>query len=485
MIKNLKNKFFADIHMHPIMKSFNSGHPKPKYNPWEFFEHERPTTTGGRFVSRNSPDMEKCTQANFYKLMDGQVRVLFNSFYPFERGFFNIRNLPKLATGRKAKSEMMAVGSGIGMDRAAYLARHVDYWEELNDEYAYLMKHQGKSPNGKFEYAVVSNYTQLQDVLKKENSLAVIPTIEGCHALFDSKMLSGKLKHKEMKERLLKNIMKLKEWEHPPFFVTLMHHFYNGLGGHAKSLKAQIGNNVLNQNKRLEKGIEGLGIKALKELLSNRNGKRIHIDTKHMSLKTRKEYYRWIMAYNYLDKTDIIPVICSHGGVNGFKTMQGSLRKNDTEPKRKRSYFNNWAINMSDEELGIIHESKGLFGLIIDKGIISGGKFMNKIGRIKDEIKIKEEYCRLIWDNILQGVRSINKKTAWDIFSLGTDYDGAINHIPPYDGADRLPDLYMDLYRFMDKYSYMNNLWFGYKPEEILDKIFYKNVMDFCERNFV
>ncbi|MEZ4929420.1 MAG: hypothetical protein R2777_05355 [Chitinophagales bacterium] len=57
-----------------------------------------------------------------------------------------------------------------------------------------------------------------------------------------------------------------------PFFMNLMHHFYNYLGGHGTTMYGVTGS-VLNQNRGLEKGLEGLGLRVMKEMLSNKNGK--------------------------------------------------------------------------------------------------------------------------------------------------------------------------------------------------------------------
>lgn len=478
-------KYYADLHLHPTLKSSNWGRTESPKNPWETFEHLKPTTNSSRFVNANTRDLAKYSQSNFYKLMEGKVKVAFVSLYPLERGFFEIRNVPKFLTSQKAQVEMIAITSGIGPKRAERFFEKTDYYKELNEEYKYIKNHEGASPCGKYTYKVVNNFAELQESLKKENELALVITTEGCHSLFDEDMLSGKLDKNELKNRVTKHIEEIKQWENPPLFINPMHHFYNQLGGHARSFKVSVGATLLNQRKGLEAGLEGLGIKVLKELLSPRNGKRIHIDTKHMSLKARKEYYNWIRSYNYLSKHDQIPVICSHGGVNGFKTMSGSLKTPDSDAKNNKSYFFNWGINLSDEELGIIHETKGLMGLIIDKGKLGGGVFLKKAEKERDMKKLKEMYMKLIWDNLFHAVKAIGSKSAWDIFSLGTDFDGAINHVYFYDDATKLPTLYGDLYEYLDRTKYEKNLWHGYRPDELLNKLFSQNATDFLERNFI
>lgn len=477
--------YFADIHLHPTLKSSNWGKTESPKNPWETFEHIHPTTTSSRFVNANTKDLAKFTQSNFYKLMEGKVKIAFVSLYPLERGFFDIRNVPRLLTSQKAQVEMISITSGIGPKRVERFFSKTDYYKELKEEYKYIKLHEGASPCGKYTYKVVNNFSELQASLKKENEIALVLTIEGMHALHDEEMYAGKLEAKELKARLTKNILSIKKWENPPLFVNPMHHFYNQLGGHAKSFNGTVGGTLLNQRRGLEAGLEGAGIKVLKELLSAQNGKRINIDTKHMSVKARKEYYNWIRSFNYLSKSDNIPVICSHGGVNGFKTMSGSLTKPDSDAKNNNSYFFNWGINLSDEELKIIHETKGVMGLIIDKGKLGGGAFLKKANKEKNMKTLKEIYMKLIWDNLFHAVKAVGTKSAWDIFTLGTDFDGAINHVHFYDDATKLPTLYGDLYEYLDRTKYEKALWHGYKPDELLNKLFSQNATDFLERNFV
>lgn len=479
-----KTPYYADLHLHPSIKSFNWNAKDGKKNPWEDFDHIEPKTRAGRFGWQNTPTLAKYTQTNFYKLIKGKVRIAFVSLYPFERGFLNMRNVPRLITSKKAVIEMTAIASGMGYHKVEQLNEKVNYYREFKGEYKYLKDHQGPSPCGKYSYKIVNNYAELQASLKKKNELAVIITCEGAHAFFDSKMWEGTMNKRELKVALSKHIQEVKEWEHPPLFMNLMHHFYNKLGGHAKSLDGFV-INLLNQRKGLETGLEGLGLRVMKEMLSNSNGKRILIDTKHMSVKARIEYYRWIRSNNYINKNSSIPVICSHTGVSGFKTLQGSKIKPDSPAKKRKSYFFNWGINLSDEEINIIHDSGGIAGLIIDKGKLGGTAFLNKADKTKDDEKRKELYMKLIWDNLFQVIRATNSKSGWDVFTLGTDYDGAINHVEFYDDATKLPNLYKDMYEYLDRTKYEKKLWHGYKPEELLDKLFRSNAMDFLEKNFV
>ena len=166
----LNTPYFADIHLHPIMKSSNWTKEDGEKNPWETFNHITPETSSARWGSIASKDMSKFSQANFYKLIEGKVRIACISLYPIERGFVDIRNLPQFITSVKAKNELFAIGSGIGYKRAEKLASNCDYFEELLAEYNYLKKHEGLSPCGKYSYKLVCNFEDLQKSLAKKKS---------------------------------------------------------------------------------------------------------------------------------------------------------------------------------------------------------------------------------------------------------------------------------------------------------------------------
>jgi len=92
----------------------------------------------------------------------------------------------------------------------------------------------------------------------------------------------------------LNNLKILKQWQHVPYFVTVAHHFYNHLCGHAKSLYDIVGS-VSDQSEGMGTGFTELGKKVLREVLSSTNGKRIYIDIKHMSASQKR---RWMRLHN-------------------------------------------------------------------------------------------------------------------------------------------------------------------------------------------
>jgi len=478
-----EEEFTVDLHCHPNLKAFNSGHPEPVRNLWENIRHK---IDGGfaKTIGNNSKQILKESQSHLEALVNGNVRVFNISLYPVERGFLHLRKIPKLLLGKKRINIMHEVITGYDGVRIAHLKTHSNYFPELEAEYRYVFNAQGKSPDGKSRFMLANNYHELEQALKSHNILAGILSIEGAHALGVGCSESEKLSNDELKGLLTQNIQTIKNWETPPFSINLAHHFWNQLCGHARSFKPPI-NNLINQNKGKNKGINDLGWHVIRELLSNKNGKRILIDVKHMSAAARKEYYQFVGHHNKSYPADTIPVICSHTGVNGFATLDHSMKQPDASVKSRNHRFHRWTINLCDEDICAIHQSNGIIGLMVDKGVIGSTRTVRQLATVKDEKQQRQQYCRLFWDNAFQIVAAVDNKSGWDVIALGTDFDGTITHMDPYESAAKMPLLRADLIGYLEDSRLHEEYWYSYTPVQLVQKIMCGNAMQFYKRFFV
>jgi microsomal dipeptidase-like Zn-dependent dipeptidase len=477
-------EFFVDIHCHPTMRAFHTTPNGLKKNIWECTKNDVIDTVLGRWAWNQSKEVSKFSQSNFYNCINGKTRVVFDSLYPMERGFINFNKIPELLMGEKAIETLAVTASGVSIEQFKNYKKSHDYFTELNEQYHFLIDNQGPSPCGKYNYKIVNNYSELEESLKKsETTVNVIVTIEGAHVLGCGTKTSEKIPLEELKQILKNNINTIKQWKHPPFFITFAHHFWNQLCGHATTLPAPT-NIACNQTKGLDTAFTELGSFVLEQLLSTKNGKRILIDTRHMSVESRRHYINYVSNFNKLNPDARIPLISSHSAVNGFQTMTHSSEVKDSKKKKKTTSFCAWSLNISAEEAIAIHESGGISGIILDKGRHSGINLLKSIDKIKNKDEKKEFFLKLICDNIFFFISSINKKSAWDVITLGTDFDGVISHFDHYNEMSSLPELKQDLINFLKKNNYKSELWFNYSPEELMDKIFTQNAMNFLKRNF-
>ncbi|MBK9330709.1 MAG: membrane dipeptidase [Sphingobacteriales bacterium] len=475
--------FTIDIHCHPNLKSFNSGHPEPAANMWDSIQHKIDGKVA-QSISELVTHIHMESQCNLDAMAAGNVRVFQLSLYPTERGFLHLRNIPKILVGKRRINIAQEVITGYAASSIAFQKKQYNYFEDLLAEYEYVKNQQGKSPDGKSEFVLVNNYKELEQALKMENTLIGIVTIEGAHVLGTGAPTTDQIPKDALIKQMTENIRTIKNWEYPPFVINLAHHFWNHLCGHATSFKRPI-NGLVNQNKGKNKGITEAGWHVIRELLSANNGKRILIDTKHMSVAARKEYYAFIGNHNYLNPKHKIPVISSHACASGFKTLDSSIRQNDIMVKARKARLYKWSINISDEEARIIHDSEGLIGLMMDKGNLGGLDLIKAIGEIPDAEKKRREFAQLFLDNAFQLVKAVGKKSGWDMIAIRTDFDGTITHIDPYESASKMPLLLHDLLDYLEKNKYQKELWYGYTPVQIIEKVFYKNAMDFYKKFFV
>lgn len=479
----MAREFFVDIHAHPTLRAYNSTVSQGTRNLWEKTHNPSFDNKLGRWARMKSHGIAHHSQANLYNFAEGNVRVVFDALYPFEKGFLNLRKLPKAMLGKENADILFQTVTGYDMNQIRALRKHKDYFQELLGQYGFLSKGQGQSPDGKFSYQLAGNWGDVEAIVGSDpNKIAVVVTIEGAHAL-NCGIPKRKGKPGACEKELLDNIGTIKSWKAAPFFINLAHHFYNELSGHTRSLKPGM-YQAFNQKKGLNEGITPLGWKVLHELLAKDNGRRVLIDVKHMSLKARKEYYQMIHSHNRISHHDRIPIVCSHTGVSAYSTIRASGRRKDKPRKMRQTPFHNWAINLSDEEIRHIADSGGLMGLMVDKGLLGSQQRLVEIKGFEDARQRKDALLELVAQNIFRAVHAVGDSRGWDLIALGTDYDGMITHLDMYPEAACLPDLKSDLVDYLKRTRYCQDLWHGLEPEEMVQKLMQTNALRFLEHHF-
>ena len=105
---------------------------------------------------------------------------------------------------------------------------------------------------------------------------------------------------------------------------------------------------------------------------------------------------------------------------------------------------------------------------------------------------------KVLFANLFEMVKAVGSKAGWDILSIGSDYDGLINHLDFYPTSGEMPVLRNDMLKFLKKpveisqpgFNYtlsladIKMLMFDLTPETIIEKIFARNTMEFLKRNF-
>ena len=498
--------YFADIHCHPTLFPFLLD----KGTVWV-----------------ENKNMLSPSQADFIKLARGNVRLVFVSLYPVEQGFLD---LEALEMHRGDVTDFLAnllLEIPEGKVNEIQSAEH-DYFFDLMKEYRLLCDHAdpvvqeiGKGKNKRtFRYRIAGDFEEVKQILSLDdqlnmtgpdsNTIAVILTIEGGHALGTGEPRTLDATEEELKEKLRTNISKLKllgpagqEGRHAPLFITLSHHFWNQLCGHCVSLPGMM-NKIFDQNEGINKTVCELGKFVVDELLKKGPGRRILIDTKHMPTEAKKWYYYTYLPQRELATGERIPIISSHSAVNGKETMDKARISGDPSTLHQTAdamyddstEFNNWDINLTDEEIGIIHDSGGLIGLNMDKRIIQGKRMLERIKVNPDSAPGTNQYESLWAEPVLMNILHIAEviyemkgdvPAIWENITIGSDFDGMISPLWAYSNAESFRTL--DRLLFEKLKIHVNTAGFLINKTDdqirsIVDGIMWGNAIRFLHANF-
>jgi len=478
MSDKIERRTFIDFHCHPTMKPYgksfpameNSSNRQQKHSIWYY----DPPKVSDKLINYIS-GLTKFRQADFTTLAKGGAICISVSLYPPEKGFFK----PLGQTGKLADIVTNLV-TGIGRMRIDHIQKYESYWHDLEREYDFLTQLDGRVytiDKEKYSYHIINSFDELEalNLDSDVNRIGIFLSIEGLH------VLDCGLDQPADETVVLNHVDDLKKWKHRVFFVTVAHHFYNILAGHAKSLGA-LTSSVLTQDLGLNAGITELGKKVIHKLLSQENGKPIYVDIKHMSRTSRKAYFHMLDTEF---KNIPIPIIVSHGAVTGLKDESGA----ETIPGAGHRFYNP-DINLYDDELVRISQSRGIFCLQVDERRIASETELKNAGTRLSVRKMRFYRSRLLWAQVQHIAEVLNAHGlfAWDIQALGTDFDGIVDPLNGFWSSEYFPHL--ETYMLMHANNYMKNGGQSLLPinqinqEEIIDRVFINNAKAFLQRWF-
>ncbi|MFH2094540.1 MAG: membrane dipeptidase [Bacteroidota bacterium] len=466
---------YGDIHCHPTLRPFGQtidgihySEPKDKGSIWYY---DPPCFTDKIF--ENLAGVSKYSQSNYTAAVKGNMLLIGTSLYAPEVAFFENR----LGEGPIAH-ELENIVTGFGIKRIKEIeSESYDYFEDINGQYNFLKSLDGhKVRIGKklYSYRLISSFSELEDIEKEnEQIVAVFINMEGGHGFGCGK---DPKEHPADPEVVMKNLESMLAWKHKPFYITMAHHFYNELLGHTKSIPDEL-KNIIDQSYGMDTGITDLGYRVIRKILEP--GNNVLIDVKHMSTRSREQFYHLIDT-EYSNRK--LPLIFSHGGVNGLPDFSYAGTHVDG------SLFNEDSISLFDDEIGRIVKSNGIIGLNIDQRVMA-----SKIARkdVKGKILCSSKYyswSSLIWNNIRYIAEYLDRHDlpSWDNICFGTDYDGAINPVNYFWTYEEMPRFHRYLRKHISEYLRTCKLKNENRipPDEIAKKIMGGNLREFLKNNF-
>jgi microsomal dipeptidase-like Zn-dependent dipeptidase len=514
LLAQTKYDFNADIHAHISLKPYNRSYGEGllSVDLWNELSAPAPKAYGFPRLIGVYNRVPSLSCSNLNNLAKGNVRLVFASVCPIQREFTQGRFLSKMIMWNKRRwEETMAFFSGANLEKIKDLKNdHVDYFKETLNE-LHLISHlaDSLSPDKRFQFKVAQQREDIQKAIENEpNSISVLLNIEGGHSLG-----TGLPSTIEMEEcdpeglvKLIKdNVASLKQ-QYPVFSIGLANHFWNQLCGQTRTNNGFM-STFFDERMGQNDGISSYGYVAIQELLSNQNGNRILIDIKHMSLQSRLDYYNYLSSkYN-----NSIPILYSHGGVNGVSCSDSEFKinkkgneefKRDKDKDNKKAYLHQWSFNLYDDEIILIHRSHGLIGIMLEDTRLGGKEAISTIRKtVIGSQQQKDEYLKLFLANAFHIVKTIGDKSAWDIIALGSDFDGAINPMNTYQDASRMSEFRTDMLHFFHRvnnnslvlthnnYLFNNEeirqLMFDWSPEQLTEKIMGMNTFQFVMENFM
>jgi hypothetical protein len=439
------------------------------------------------------------TQSDGLSLLKGRVGVACISLYPQEKNFF----VNKAGTG--IVSDLLTrMATEFGKERIDHLQALQSYWLDLKQEFDFISQMEGKAiqvEGKKVQYIWGRSY---EDIAQAEeaaelglNTIVFVPTIEGAH-IFDQVMDSyqpwtmharGLAPDKEA--MMLERIAQLRASKNGylrPIFITLAHHFWNGLCGHSKSISGAV-KCLVDQSNGLETpGLLESGKAALHAMLGHLTDEKgmdlpkIYIDIKHMSRKARLEYFEFLETYY---PNEQIPVIVSHGGVTGLSGPGGIAQTT----LAKQGLFMSEAINLFDDEILKVAKTGGIFGIQLDERRIGSKITLRKAKGNLSRRDLLYSWARTVWQQIahIAELLDLHGEFAWGIQCLGTDFDGIIDPINGYWSAAELDHL--DDFLLMHAYNYLKDKKTtcplklsenkNISPEDVVDRFMTANALRF------
>lgn len=554
------NNLISDLHIHCGLKAYAASmvESEDQNTIWDFFPPQQEAIDQLNFVLKGAiKELAKSSQANLEACAAAKLHAPFLAIYPVERQMFALdpqkpfKNLFKLLLSGKQHAHLAAAVAGFPPERVkAILARinngkdiGVDYYEQFRKERDYMRGQVGTTSNNKkfqdHQFMIATDYDQFDEALETGNTISGIFTVEGAHAFghYLHNSTFKKVYHElNMQERqtletsFMKNVTEVKTEEdgkYAPFFVTFCHHFNNLLAGHARSFsdksKLFLGFNqpgmrhLFNQETGLNDGFSTLGRKVLNLFLDRQSGRRILIDTKHMSVATREEFYQ-IIRRKREEENDHIPIIHSHGAISGWLNLDIAKRKEENAALDEGQFFSRWRINLTNEDILETHDSDGIIGVVLHEGRMPGEGFKKVAKKLKKKIKkaktgsakkarlqseLKDMYIKLVWSNIFHIIKVVKEnrsENGWKMIALGSDYDGLIDPMDAFPEVTNFQDLQQDLIEYLQAgkeiffsqngeahaipATEVRDLMFGQSEEEILNNILFGNTDRFLSKYF-
>lgn len=498
----LSQKAMIDFNNFGALKAYHSRHTS-NISVWDQVENDCHASVPKEIIKVYG-NIPRQTQADFQTQIEGNVSISNTYFTSYEKPFFEID-----AKKSDYKSAFACL-TGILPDDQATHRQDCNYFDEFASFYFFLQKRSQETYRKlgeNYSFGIVDSKQTLSEMFENPNVLGLVLNISGGHVLGNSVYLENGLNNSpDFKALLINNARRLKGtmpilentteyMKVPVFSISLASYFDNAIcgsilppDGYRQGFSGLV---KTHKNSTFDMGMTELGLAVADELLDSRTGRRILIDVSGMSTIARRDYYDFLD--NKRSQGLNIPIIASHVGISGESWSKGKYNATDDKNKNKNSWLNHWQTNLAQEEIHRIFESEGLIGITLDGTFLFGGKVERELSKvIVGSAQERKIYLKSILANIFTVIRTVNQKEAWDIVTIGSNFDNFSPAIRMYSDASELHTLKYDIYEFLEDpedifdlfaKEELRRLMFRYSPEEIVNKLFSGNTLAFYHKH--
>ncbi|MCS6894876.1 MAG: membrane dipeptidase [Bacteroidia bacterium] len=457
----MTTSLFFDLHIHSTLKPYMLSAVD---SPWEDYDQATPEER-----VRRTP---RLTASDFSKLLRSGTRVVTIALHPIER---------YLIAALTTRPVMYALVFRMRLERVRQVLQRSPFailQQEYNLLSAYL-----RQPDGTGEVIIVRTPEDIDRALASPDKIAAILSIEGAHALgfeyrgYKFPAIRGfnyegfvPLEREMIRQRL--------NWaaEKGVHMITLLHMVYNHLGTPAKAVEQRGALRLLpNPIRSLREVGRFRGLTAFGAYFVEEAYRRyILIDVKHCDHITRQQVYEIAREYD-------MPILASHVAASG-RSLRTRRHKIDRPKHRLQSEnFNPWDINLHDEDLVAIAQSRGLIGIILDERVLSGERLLRAVRAGQAHpLEPLFQQIRYIYTTLTQA--GISPRDAFSTLCLGSDFDGFIDPIDAIPTTLEYPKvLRPELERFFER-EYETFADVGLSPAELTHRFCFANGVEFWKR---
>lgn len=488
-------KFF-DMGVYSTQEAFKSREVK-RHNMWENIENdcgldieEIPIELTNAFR-----DISRSNQSSLYGLVKGNVKISNQVISPTERQFMFS---PFLTAG--SSSKIFGCLSGLSYREEKFIINDVDYFSLVLSNIIYLQEElqYNYHKNGRtYRCILIKNKEDMRTVLKDPTQIGILVSIGGGHSLGNYLYIEqDQVDTEEYQDIIISNIRKLKGYQPintgpdeyldiPILSVNFGNFFKDGICG--KTARFSLSEEeAFKRPTTIDDDVTELGQAAIKEMLTKSRGRRILVDVGGMSLRSREWYYKYVKDQKF--RKDTIPIVCTGVGISGLSNRDNSYGRND-----KRELLNHQTYNLCRQDLTKILRSGGLIGISLERDKLMGRGFQSIYDEtVPNSADRRRVAVNAIVANICKAIHMSNSIEAWDMLSISTQFDAHARHLDVFDSSADMVNLYRDLLDFFENprdipglYSVkeIKNFMYNYSAEEIVNKIMYKNALDFSMRH--